>query len=123
LRLGAEPEQPPLLDLLDAPEVDGLADADVLAVAPPAPEPRPADELVEHAAHAPQRVRVEPAGLAADRLDYGEHRRRRRLHDEPLPLRDQPLLARHLVRLAAARRERARPRRLDLVVAEPLHRE
>src|SRR4051794_38806569 len=53
--LGAEPEQPLVVHLLDAPPVDGVADPQVVLVAPAAPQPRASADHVEPAAHAPGR--------------------------------------------------------------------
>ena len=47
LHLGAEPEERGGADLLDAPEVDGVADADVLRVTAAAPHPDAAHAFID----------------------------------------------------------------------------
>ncbi len=71
-------------DRLDPPEVQGVADPQVLGVAPSATQSDTADEAVHPAPDGPgERERV-PAVVAADPLDHPPQRPRRRV-DRPLP--------------------------------------
>ena len=53
-------------DLLDAPEVERVADAQLVGVAPAAPQADAADDPVEQAAELPGAVEIEPAAVAAE---------------------------------------------------------
>ena len=76
--LRPQPQQAAGLQLLDPPEVEGVADVETARVAPAPAQADPADQPVQPAAHLPgQRERV-PAVLAADALDHPPQRLRRR---------------------------------------------
>ncbi len=70
--LGVEPEQV-LLDRLDPPEVERLADGDLVGVASTAAQPGTADELVDDTPDRPQRPEPVPAAGAADAADDALH--------------------------------------------------
>ena len=73
LHLGAQAHETVGLDRLDPPEVERVARAQVVGVAPAAPHARPADQPVEQAAQPPEPVGVVPAAPAADAGEGGEH--------------------------------------------------
>jgi hypothetical protein len=70
--LGSETEQVVWLVALDPPEVERVAGGHMLRISPAATQPDAADELVDHAAHAPEAVDGIPAGGAADTADRCE---------------------------------------------------
>lgn len=69
LHLGAEAQQPILLERLHAPEVDRVADLDPDRVAPAAAQPRATSKHVEQSAQSPEPGALVPPGLAADALN------------------------------------------------------
>lgn len=80
--LGPQPQQPPRLDLLHAPEVQRVTHPQVLRVPPAPPQPDPADEPVEPSPYRPgQRERVPPV-LPADALDDPPQRLPGRVHGQ-----------------------------------------
>ena len=72
LHLRREANQTPLLEAFDAPEVDCVANAQVLWVAPATAQPDTAPERVEQATKSPEPVGGVPAGAPADALDRRE---------------------------------------------------
>ncbi len=97
LHLRRETQQPVLLEALDPPEVDLVADPDVDRVAASAPQARPADEHVERATHLPKLVADVPTGVAADSLNRRKRGGRRARHpdaarvDEPRATTETPV--------------------------------
>ena len=128
--LGPQPQELPVRsidDLLDPPPVDGVADPQVVRVAPASQQPGAAAEDVEPAADLPgQRPRV-PAVGAADALDHRPQRLRAGSHGGG-PLVDVEAaagpvrVARHGIG-GRARRRRGGPAGRDVGVADPLQRQ
>ena len=61
-----EHQQPILLDVLDAPEVDRLPQGEAVGVTTSTPEPRAAGKLVEQASQLPEEFAGVPALVATD---------------------------------------------------------
>ena len=72
LHLGAEPQQPVLLERLDAPEIDRIAHPEACRVTAAPAQSRAADENIEQAAQPPQERPLVPAVVTTDRLDRDE---------------------------------------------------
>ncbi len=68
--LRPQPQQMAALDLLDAPEVQRVADPQPVRVPAAAPQPHPAGQAVRPAAHRPCEGEGVPAVLAPDALDH-----------------------------------------------------
>ena len=73
-------KEPGRLDLLDPPEVEGVARAEKVWMAASPPKPRPSDQGVQEAPEPPEPVAEVPAGVSADSLDGPERRLGRRRH-------------------------------------------
>jgi hypothetical protein len=71
--LGAKSEASVRGDASDAPEVESLAIAHLLGVAPPAAQSRTAHQDIDPAAHAPQPVSRIPSVTAANAANGSEH--------------------------------------------------
>src|SRR6185295_10688194 len=67
--LGAQPQQAIGLEGLDAPEVEGVARAELVGAAPPAAQADASAEQVQGSAQSPEEIAVVPAGVAADAPD------------------------------------------------------
>src|ERR1700722_13714362 len=73
LHLGGEQEPTAVVDALDAPEVDGVADVEIVRIPASAPHSLATAQPVDQAAQVPEPVHAVPPGPATDALDRGEH--------------------------------------------------
>ena len=62
-----------MTDVLDPPEVEGVAHAQVVRIAAPEAHSHAADGAIHQSPEPPQEVRVGPAGVATQALDLREH--------------------------------------------------
>ena len=99
LRPEAEPGRP--AELLHPPEVERVADPEMDWVAASEAHPDAADQAIHESPNRPEYVRIRPARIAAETLDFGEDSLRRRGDDPPTTLDDHPL--------AGGDRRQARP--------------
>jgi hypothetical protein len=70
--LGPETEETGPIQRFDAPEVEGVPDAEPLRVAPAQAHADTPKDLVDEATEAPQHVRHRPTRRSADALDLGK---------------------------------------------------
>ena len=91
LHLRPQAEQARPADLLHPPEVERVADPEMVGVAAAEAHPDAADQAIHEAPDPPEDVRVRPARIAAETLHLGEHPLRRRGDDPPPTLDDHPL--------------------------------
>jgi hypothetical protein len=77
LHLRRQTKQPGGFEALDAPEIDRVADPEVLGITPPTPEPDTPAERVEHATHRPEPTGRIPSGPPPDTLNRLERGRDR----------------------------------------------
>src|SRR5687767_5619474 len=86
--LGAKAKQGWTLDGLHAPEVEGIADPQVVWGPASQAHADAAHQAIEHAAHAPEEIRVGPAGATAEPLDFREQAVGRHANHGPASLDD-----------------------------------